>query len=431
LLLVSLSFNKIKGFFILFMGVEDYLRQLLGGYYGSVNVCSVPDIAKREFGVGDFGKKISARHLSFSSFVDLNFFLREKVPFYISYSNALYDFPSARPMEAKGLVGADLVYEFDADDLKTDCKKSHDSWRCQGCGAFGKGNLRNCPECGSGTLVDEWVCPDCLGEARSQAKKLISLLENDFGVSSGVFVNFSGSKGYHVHVRGDYVRGFSKSARIELLDYITGNNLDFESLGFFYDEKKIYHCPKYSRAKGWARKILDDVKSLFVEGDVEKIRVIGSSGLPKRGGVAVVESLLKERQLIFKGLDDGFFWGVKGLKLKEFWGSVIKSVADELKLDVDRQTSVDINKLIRVPDTIHGYTGLSAKSFDLEVFSRFDPLSDSVVLPGDEVRVCKVVSPRFFLGGKWFGPFKGDSFSCPAYVAYYLLARGSAELDVL
>jgi DNA primase small subunit len=413
------------------MGVEDYLRQLLGRYYGSVNICSVPDIAKREFGVGDFGKKISARHLSFSGFESLNVFLREKVPFYISYSNALYDFPSARPMEAKGLVGADLVYEFDADDLKTDCKKLHDSWKCPSCGAFGKGNLRNCTECGSGTLVDEWVCPDCLGEARSQAKKLISLLENDFGMSSGVFVNFSGSKGYHVHVRGGHVRGFSKSARIELLDYITGNNLDFESLGFFYDDKKIYRCPKYSLSKGWARKILDGVKSLLDKGDVEKIQDIGGTGLPKRGGSAVVESLLKERHLIFKRMEDGFLSGVRGLKVKEFWGALIKSVADELKLDVDRQTSVDINKLIRVPDTIHGYTGLVAKSFDLADFSKFDPLSDSVVLPDDEVRVCKVVSPRFFLKGKWFGPFNGEGFSCPAYVAYYLLARGAAELDVL
>lgn len=408
------------------MGAEDYLRGMLSAYYRSVQVDSVPDIAMREFGIGEFGKKISSRHLSFRSAGELNSFLREKAPFYISYSNALYDFPAARPMEAKKLVGADLVYEFDADDLKTDCKKSHDSWRCPQCKASGKGNMRDCPECGSGTGVDEWVCPECLGAVRSQTKKLISVLENDFGLSSGLSINFSGSKGYHIHIRGGHVRQLSKSARIEMLDYITGTNLDLDSLGFGFSEK-AYFCPKYGSAKGWAKKILGRVRRALEEGDAQKISVMGHPGLPKTKSVEASERLLKERQAIFLGMERGLLLGVRGVKLKEFWDSVLSFAADEERLAVDRQTSIDINKIVRVPGTIHGSTGLLAKEVQLSGLDSFDPFSDSVVLPSDEVKVSGAVSPKFFLAGKWLGPFSGEDAVLPAYAAYYLLARGAAR----
>ncbi|HZX34388.1 MAG TPA: DNA primase catalytic subunit PriS, partial [archaeon] len=98
---------------------ENLLQSLLSGFYASVEIDTVPEIRRREFGTGTFGKKISSRHISFRSSAELNSFLREKQPFFISYSPALYERPSSTPMGNKGLIGADLVYEFDADDLKT------------------------------------------------------------------------------------------------------------------------------------------------------------------------------------------------------------------------------------------------------------------------------------------------------------------------
>jgi len=153
------------------METEVYLRGLLKGFYTKNNVDSVPDISSREFGIGAFGKKISNRHLVFKSDGELNSFLRERTPFYISYSNAHYEFPEARPMEKKSLVGADLIYEFDADDIQTDCKLKHDSWGCKSCGASGKGNLSECPECGLGVNVEEWSCSECIGETKKANKK--------------------------------------------------------------------------------------------------------------------------------------------------------------------------------------------------------------------------------------------------------------------
>jgi len=61
----------------------NFIRNEFQSYYKKNIVESVIDINKREFGIGDYGKKISARHLNFNSNDDLNYYLRTKTPFFI------------------------------------------------------------------------------------------------------------------------------------------------------------------------------------------------------------------------------------------------------------------------------------------------------------------------------------------------------------
>lgn len=403
------------------MGAESFLQGLLQQFYLHTTISSVPEISMREFGVGEFGKKISSRHLSFRNESELNSFLREKTPFFISYSNALYELPAARPMEKKRLLGADLVYEFDADEIKTDCKLLHDSWNCPSCGASGKGRVIACVECGSGTQVDEWVCPDCINEAKTQSLKLVGLLVDDFGFSDGIAVNFSGSKGFHIHVRSEQVRGLSKSARLELLDYVTATNLDLKTIGFVLG-KKGCSCPKLSGANGWQQKVLQRVLSLFDENNAAKVAVMGNLTQ------SAAEKLLKEKHRVIGYLEKGLLLSATGINAERFWSQFLNSIVAEERLEVDRQTSIDINKIIRVPNTIHGSTGLQAKVFALERLPSADPLAECVVMMENEVKVMNAVAPRFYLEGKWFGPFAHAEVSLPVYAAFYLLARGKAEL---
>tara|TARA_Y100000310_G_scaffold159054_1_gene158490 strand:- start:2226 stop:3461 length:1236 start_codon:yes stop_codon:yes gene_type:complete len=411
------------------MGVETYLRGILRDYYKSVEVTSVPDISSREFGFGEFGKKISSRHLAFSDNSQLNSFLRERTPFYISYSNAHYEFPDARPMEKKIMLGADLIYEFDADDIETECKLLHDSWECKSCNVKGKGNVERCDKCGSGVKVEEWVCPECVGETKKQTQTLLKLLENDFAFTEGISINFSGSKGFHVHIRGDNVQSLSKAARLELLDYITATNLDLKSLGFVYSPKKVFHCPKKSKAMGWSKKLLDGVENLLAEGNISKISAMASRD-KHNVTEGTVKKLLKEKQSIISGMERGFLLSLPGLKADRFWESVLNYIAEEQTLEVDRQTSIDINKIIRVPNTIHGSTGLNAMELSGEELPSFDALKESVVLSDEEVKLMNVSAPKFYVKGNWFGPFIKEEVSLPKYAAFYLLSRGNAELGV-
>jgi len=103
------------------MLVKTFLESKLKEYYNKEYIV-VDNIRKREFGYGVFGRKIANRNLSFNNDKELNQFLRIQHPFYFSYSVAYYKYPNAK-LNKKKYLGGDLVFEFDADDIPTKCKK--------------------------------------------------------------------------------------------------------------------------------------------------------------------------------------------------------------------------------------------------------------------------------------------------------------------
>ncbi len=399
---------------------EIFLKKKFRSYYKSGFIDSVPELEKREFGYGVFGKKIIARHLSFSTAKEFNSFLREDTPFFVSYSPAFYEFPDKRPMERKIYLKSDLIYEFDADDLKTDCKQKHDSWKCKECKSKGKGLVEKCPSCGSNTETEEWVCEECLNETKKQSLKLINFLEKDFSFSEGISVNFSGAKGFHIHLRSEEIQNLSAAARIELLDYLTANDLELKKLGFVYSKNKML-CPKESEAFGWSKKVLFSLKELIEKEDAEKISALGNSR------TSVIKKFLEKKELILKGMKNGFLFP-KPSASEKFWTSLLSALVEKEKLFLDRQTSMDLAKIIRVPDSIHGSTGLQAKSFSMEEFKNFKPLEQGIIFSNNPLRVFIKSTPKFSLKGENFGPFNLEETELPEFAAVYLLARNSAKL---
>ena len=94
----------------------EFLEKKFGEYYLK-NKITLESIETREFGFGVFGRKIANRNLNFVNEAEMNRFLREQKPLFFSYSNAYYKFPDRKPMVNKELIKADIIYEFDADDL--------------------------------------------------------------------------------------------------------------------------------------------------------------------------------------------------------------------------------------------------------------------------------------------------------------------------
>jgi len=261
----------------------QFLRSKFQQHYRAHAVSAPLKIEQRELGVGTFGKKISMRHLAFADSNELNGFLRNEVPFYISYSCAYYKYPEMQPMNAKHFLQADLVYEFDADDLQTECRQEHDSWKCVKCGASGKGTIENCTKCGAHTLKEEWVCSKCLNETKKQSLRLIGFLRDDFDFSEGIEVNYSGSKGFHIHVNNEKALQLSQNARTELIDYLSANGIMQKNLGFD-TESKMFSCPLPGKAKGWQKKIIDWILGKMENSDSEELALYGgvSNALAKK-----------------------------------------------------------------------------------------------------------------------------------------------------
>ncbi|MFA4907344.1 MAG: DNA primase small subunit domain-containing protein [archaeon] len=428
------------------MAAPRFLVERFHEYYSKRFISGPPQTPKREFGAGfEPGQKISQRHLGFKSEAEFNDFLRNEVPFYVSYSSAYYELPAARPMEAKKMQGSDLIYEFDADDIPTNCKESHDTWKCAQCEAGGKGGPKKCPQCGSGTKVEEWVCPECINAAKAQTFRILDFLENDFGFSQKeISVNYSGSKGFHIHVRSENAKQLNAKARIEMFDYLIANGLDLESIGFHLigeksaDDDKLHKmlCPLEAKSFGWAKRISHTLKDYFSNASNEDIMKATDLSEKKVG-----ELLNERRATILEHMSKEIGNSGQGTllplskenakKSKEWWGKLIDLAIEKnrVKSDLDRQTSIDINKIIRVPSTLHGSTGLVARIIPAEKLKEFDALRQCIAFSGKETKIEMVSgTPKFYVGGEWFGPFaESENVSVPEYCAVYLIARGDAK----
>ncbi len=343
----------------------------------------------REFSFGVFKRKIANRNIAFRDANEMNSFLRNHKPLFFSYSNAYYEFPERRPMENKMILGADLIYEFDADELGLEVEEIE-----------GK----------------QWFEKKHLDEAKKQIFRLIEFLENDFGFDSKEFsINFSGKAGYHLHIRSDSIKNLNKQARIELVDYLTGSGIYFEKLGYDF-EKGVVAKTK----SGWIERINSTAKEVLKLSPKE-LSII--TGVQQKK----ISTLLEKKEEVIEGINRGVLFKLEGKKSNEFWKKVFQTAVEKQLSPIDRQTSIDLHKIIRVPNTLHGDTGFVAKTINLENLEEFDPFVDSVVFDNTPQRVFIKKAPKFTLKGTNFGPFENEEVEVPLFVAIYLIGKG-AEL---
>jgi DNA primase small subunit len=370
----------------------DFLKKHFSSFYKNNFVDSVPSVELREFGFGVFKRKIANRNLSFSSLKEMNDFLRNDSPLFFSYSNSCYKFPSNTPMVTKEWIKADLIYEFDADELGISIEE-----------------------------IDgvQWFLHEHLDEAKKQVFRLIDFLENDFGfLREDISVNFSGKAGYHVHLKSDSIQNLNKKSRIELVDYLTGYGLDYVNLGFYLD---TLYCPKPTPKGLWSKRILKGIKEFFDSSEENISSVLKLSSKKTK-------NILSKKEVIIDSLDKGLLFPFKEKK-SVLWKNILDYVVSKEMSPIDRQTSIDLHKIVRVPNTLHGETGLIAKSIPLDDLKDFDPFKDTIVFGSESIKVKISKTPKFILKGEHFGPFENQVEELPLFVAIYLIGKGCAVLE--
>ena len=399
------------------------MKDAVRDYYASRKIEGPPEIEKREFGYSKTpGKKIEQRHKSFSSERELNDFLRKEIPFYISYSVGYFKFPSARPMENKVLLGSDLVFEFDADEVGLFSEK--DVWVCDNCGSAGFGYREKCPKCGSPVRIEIFPDPEREERLKTMVSSLIEeFILGDLGISDDeVSINFSGNRGYHVHVRSENLKHLDKNARIEIAEYITGQSLDPEHLfgnSVSCGKGIPFLCVEGPRPDmgGWPGRIARNVIMVLEREDRDLLRKAGLT-------TKQINVLLSNKNTYIPLIRNGR-WPAPRLFSLAVWVRIARLTGPMAGYTIDTGTSVDIHRLIRLPDSVHGTTGLIAKR--IKKIDSFNPYRDAVVLPSKEITVRVKIAPEFEFKSKTFGPFRDEEVQLPLYVAYYLIGRGVAE----
>lgn len=360
------------------------------------------DMTQREFGFLWNGRKFFLRHLGFAMEHDLRAFLLREGPHHAYYSTALYDAPGAPTMREKGWRGADLVFDLDADHL--------------------------------GPEAAAWPLEQQLAAIKREAKKLLDeFVLGDFAFApEHVHVKFSGGRGYHILVTDPGVHAMDGAARRELVDYVCGKTLSPE---VFVDDRAGSVALPRPDAPGWpgryTRGVVAMVERLLatgtVEGVVREARAMNLKGV----GTETARSLL---QAVRPDATGSSQWGrfqetgrtahpglVKLLRMEALGVAGINEEVGES----DEPVTADVKRLIRLPGSLHGKTGLVALPVPLERFDAFDPLRDAVAFGTAPVRMLVSKPEAVRLGGTAYTCDAGEQ-ELPLRYAMFLALRRRA-----
>ncbi|WP_292423933.1 DNA primase catalytic subunit PriS [Methanoregula sp.] len=368
----------------------EFVRQRFTEYYRKAMLVSPSSLEQREWGFVLFNPGAAEmrmrRHIAFTDRAELFDYIKNLVPSHIYYSSAYYEKPDAPTMGEKGWCGADLIFDLDADHI---VKGPYDQM---------------------------------LARVKTETEKLLAMLTGELGVDpKQIELVFSGGRGYHVHIKDLAFRGWGSAERRELVDYICGIGLD---------PSVLLTGPVSS--PGWPAR--------FREALIEYLNWLGSQSeeeammyLTALDGVGKESAagLLKKRTEMIAGLSGQ----VDPTILKD---RVIKAVVHETEGEfrkrlnyraalADEPVTTDTKRLIRMPTSLHGGSGMRVQPLEVRDLHEFDPLVDAVVFSTREVKVDSRFPLAMPMLGSTYQIQKGIS-TVPEAVAVFLCCRGIAEI---
>ena len=324
------------------------LQNLFQKYYSNWSMPAVDKLQSREIGFIPFFGTMT-RHRSFNDVRELSHFVSNVVPRHIYYSSAYYEYPEERVMKDKKWLGAELIFDLDADHIPGASKMTYE---------------------------------EILGEVKKHTHRLIfEFLLGDIGLEEkDLKVFFSGGRGYHVHVVRDWIYSLSSDARREIANYVRGE-------GFSPIDVRRAMLETPSKMSGWKKRIDDQVVNFYTV--LNKNDQYAEILLKTFGGEKKISSYMENLNKIVAGKNvkkiEVFRTG-GGEKYKYMdtndqlvFSKIMESVISDHQCEIDEPVTTDIHRLIRMPQSLHGKSGLIVKSIHLDEFDNFDPLIDARV----------------------------------------------------
>jgi DNA primase small subunit len=303
-------------------------------------------------------------------------------------------------MGEKGWRGSDLIFDLDADHLP-----SVD------------------PE------TDEYA--EMLAACKEALVRLLAFLEDDFGFDEPTVV-FSGGRGYHVHVRDEQVRDLDRGDRREIAGYVRGPDLEFDDL---VRREAVggmgMKNPTYKRSLptdgGWGARVHDHLMALVDEiGELPEAEALARlrefDGIGEGKAGAILANARENYDELAGGNVDVHPAVVSLAKL------LFERALAEDAAPIDEPVTTDVNRLIRLPGSLHGGSGLRVTPIDREDLADFDPLVDAVpeTFQRHEIAVKVAEGGRVDFGGDSFTIAPGAD-TVPEALGVFLMARGRAE----
>jgi len=381
-----------------------YLRGRFGDHYRQASVTPPPAANEREWGFipwTDGPGETMVRHRSLLDLGEIEDFLGRRKPRHVYFSAGRYDEPSASTMSDKGWRSSDLVFDLDADHLPS-------------------------------VVLGEDSYAEMLKKCKDALLRLLDFLQDDFGFED-LTVVFSGGRGYHVHVRDERIRHLERDARREIVDYVRGIGLEFDEL---VDEESVAgtagrSSPAQKRTLstegGWSarahRHMLSIVDELLAMEEADALdRLQEYDGIGEGKATAALNAARSNYEQLESGNIDVHpaFYQLAKILLHE--------VVAADNAPIDEPVTTDTNRLIRLPGSLHGGSGLEVQRIDRDELDAFDPLVDPVpeTFRGHDITVEVTDGGLVELDGDSFTLEAGNQ-TVPEHVGVFLMARGRAE----
>ncbi len=376
-------------------------------YYMHAELKLPVDLWMREWGFIHFDqyypeKVVMRRHKAFNTHIELMNYIREHAPAHAFHSAAIYKYPDA-PMGRKEWLGADLIFDLDADHVVSEAE------------------------------LPGYSHEELLRLVKRETEKLIDFLLDDFGFQEDQLeLVFSGSRGYHIHITDERVRQLGSRERREIIDYLTATGLELSPESFLRSTADGY---LKLVAEGWGRRlfkgmveILHELAELEEEVAIERIRK--ASGMDKRQAKEVIR--IANDRTVMNRIERGEI--PRFSRLPAIWAGIVRLVTGTVRVESgdrpDEPVTSDIKRLIRLPTSLHGKSSLEVKPLRVDAIADFEPLNDAVVFGDSEVEVQGVRKSAIKLKDERYRLDEGETASLPEYAALYFLCRGLAELSL-
>lgn len=401
-----------------------WAREQFARYYALARVPPPPHLEQREFAAFPFAAEtLMRRHLAIPTDEAFRAFLREESPRHAYYSTAYYDAPAHPKMDAKGWLGADLIFDLDADHLRG---------------------------------AERWGYADQLERVKAKAAELYDeFLVRDFGVSpEEMSIVFSGGRGYHIHVRSAAYQPLTSPERRELVDYVQGTGFDpaaavrevredgeSGALSVSEGTDAGTHRSRATRAyrrlypedfPGWrgrtTRAVLAVLSRWEAQGTAATLEELEERGLSKPKARSLSRLLVEEGR--GKQIRESLSLDVFHREIPpEFFEVILRQAAVEVQGETDAPVTTDINRLIRLPGSLHGGSGFRVTPLSREELDRFRPLVDGpVAVPTGETCRVELAETVDYPFDRPLRGAAGSTVELPTPQALFVVLRGEAAL---
>lgn len=255
-------------------------------------------LSLREFAFDHDGEGPNDRYNRFMTPEELSDFLRNKAPYAVYGSVALYE----RPSQRRKWLKSELAFDIDAKDLP----------------------MKRC-DCTGGS-----VCEKCLEDARQVAKTVADALRSELALRDIHFV-YSG-RGFHIRVSDDSVMSMGQAERSQIVEYVAGNVVPSDM----------------TLTLGYSRIFRERMARTFERLDERKL---ADEGFRRK----IAQKLIKEKERALDAIRSGNLEEIRefeGMGRKTFRKFLDFMTRLNAKL-IDGKVTIDTKRILRLPSSLH------------------------------------------------------------------------------